>query len=154
MRPPRTSHPAPPSGSCSELATTIKEKKALLPPLDAEGKRPASPLDAEIAALEAVRACVLGGHVCLLIRQLCSMMLDDWGIAVALCRSELKVNILLPLTCAGAQIADRQEAEREAQQLGQPAAGPGRYDQRVGRLQHLPAHRWVGWWLDGLVDSG
>ena len=44
--------------SCSELATTIKDKKALLPPLDAEGKRPASPLDAEIAALEAVRACV------------------------------------------------------------------------------------------------
>ena len=33
----------------------IKEKKALLPPADAEGNRIKTPLDGEIAALEAVR---------------------------------------------------------------------------------------------------
>lgn len=33
----------------------IKEKKSLLPPADVEGKRPVTPLDGEIAALEAVR---------------------------------------------------------------------------------------------------
>lgn len=49
--------PANPSSSAhlsSELATIIKEKKSLLPPTDAEGKRPVTPLDAEIAELEAV----------------------------------------------------------------------------------------------------
>lgn len=43
---------------CSELAGVIKEKKAQLPPADAEGNRPKSALDGEIAALEAVR-CML-----------------------------------------------------------------------------------------------
>jgi hypothetical protein len=43
----------------SELVGVIKEKKAALPPADAEGNRPASPLDSEIAALEAVRPPLL-----------------------------------------------------------------------------------------------
>lgn len=34
----------------------MEELKALLPKADEEGKRPASPLDAEIAALEEVRS--------------------------------------------------------------------------------------------------
>ena len=51
-------HPLPPSipfPRNSELAGVIKEKKALLPPADAEGNRIKTPLDGEIAALEAVR---------------------------------------------------------------------------------------------------
>ena len=40
---------------CSDLVGIIKEKKGQLPKPDAEGNRAASPLDGEIAALEAVR---------------------------------------------------------------------------------------------------
>ncbi|KAI7840105.1 hypothetical protein COHA_006146 [Chlorella ohadii] len=43
-----------------ELAGIIKEKKALLPPADAEGNRPKTPLDGEIAALEAERKELIG----------------------------------------------------------------------------------------------
>ncbi|PSC70229.1 plant F21F14-40 [Micractinium conductrix] len=43
-----------------ELATTIKEKKAQLPAPDADGNRPASPLAAEITALEAERKELIG----------------------------------------------------------------------------------------------
>ena len=50
-------------------------------------------------------------------------------------------NTLLNQLFAGAQGADWQEAERAAQQLGQPAAGPGRHHLHRRRLQHLPAHR-------------
>ncbi|EFN52449.1 hypothetical protein CHLNCDRAFT_32535 [Chlorella variabilis] len=43
-----------------ELVGIIKEKKAALPPADAEGNRPASPLTAEISALEAERKELIG----------------------------------------------------------------------------------------------
>lgn len=50
---------------CSELAGVIKEKKAALPPADAEGNRPKTALDGEIAALEAVSATAAWQCCCL-----------------------------------------------------------------------------------------
>ena len=47
----------------------IKEKKAQLPKPDAEGNRASSPLDAEIATLEAVRCAAM--H--------CPALFDCWG---------------------------------------------------------------------------
>lgn len=52
-------------GCCSELAGVIKEKKAALPPADAEGNRPKTALDGEIAALEAVSATAAWQCCCL-----------------------------------------------------------------------------------------
>ncbi|PRW20444.1 plant F21F14-40 [Chlorella sorokiniana] len=43
-----------------ELVGVIKEKKAALPPADAEGNRPKTALDGEIAALEAERKELIG----------------------------------------------------------------------------------------------
>lgn len=132
-----------------EIPAEVKTLKAQLPK-PVEGQEVTSPLTGQIAALEQARRPPAD---CLCARRTPWVQACVPALRPPVCTCACGPNPEARRRAPGAQGPDEGQPAREAQQLGQPAAGPGRGHRCGGPRQHVPAHRCGGRRCAGFVPG-